>query len=347
MGETWSGDKGPNNPIYLPAGGQLGAEMPTPQGKQYALTYPRCEVSKERAMEILRQMADVESVVVAQETHAEADAEGGSGMHLHAYVKFTTQKRRSTESFEIDGHHGDVQICRNVRAWITYITKEDKEPACHNFDVEECLKKKRAVLTAAMAATMTAEEIGTQVRAELYRRVREGARLYRLETSKPLRTQDVRGIWVYGEKGAGKSHLEILIEEAGIPLYIKQRNKWWDGYDLQEVALLQDLEKEDVWAGPFLKVWADRFRVVGEIKGGMVPLRHKVFVVTSNYLPEHIWTENSTLMETVERRFKIFHMTLENREEVQAEIMATIRELMEREEVEEGEGEPADKHAPE
>lgn len=59
-----------------------------------------------------------------------------------------------------------------------------------------------------------------------------------------------------------------------------------------------------------LKVWADRYKFLAEVKGTSngVPIRPKKIVVTSNYHPKEIWSDAQTL-EPILRRFKITRFT--------------------------------------
>lgn len=124
-----------------------------------------------------------------------------------------------------------------------------------------------------------------------------------------------RGIWIYGEPGVGKSH---AVYNASQDVYIKQQNKWWDGYIGQRVVLLDDFDCKML--GHHLKIWSDKWSVVGEIKGGRVKLAYRWFVITSNYLPENIWTEDDMLCRAISRRFQFIHMTSSNRDLQQEEI---------------------------
>lgn len=56
--------------------------------------------------------------------------------------------------------------------------------------------------------------------------------------------------------------------------------------------------------GEKLKVWADRYPFVAEIKCDSTMLRPKKVIVTSNYHPSEIWPDKSTL-EPLLRRFKL------------------------------------------
>lgn len=250
------------------------------QGKQYALTWPRCEVSKEDALSELKGKEDVESVVISRESHSERDEEGGEGNHLHAYVKFTTKKRRRTDFFEIAGHHGNVKLAKNVKGWIQYITKEDKEPLCHNFDVKAALEGKNPRLSAKMAAEMSAIELTEAVHPKDLQRTIAGAQLARMLTRKLDDLEGPCGIWIKGEPGVGKSY---GVRKMARSLYLKDHNKWWDGYDGEETVLIDDVHLESKFLVHFLKIWADAYPYNAETKGGMMKIRPRWIIVTSNY----------------------------------------------------------------
>lgn len=319
------------------------------QARQYALTWPRCEVSKDEAMETLKALEDVESVVIARETHAEADAEGGSGNHLHAYVKFTTKRRRSTQSFEIAGHHGDVKIAKNVKGWIQYITKEDKEPLCHNFDVEECLRRKSPTLTAAKAAAMTAEQLAEVVHPAQYQRAMSGAALARMVTTEHQDLDGPCGVWITGEPGVGKSYAVRSVFRGR--LYVKNHSKWWCGYDGEEVVLIDDVHADAAWIVHYLKIWADAYPFIAETKGGMARIRPRWIIVTSNWrlrelgrrrTRDEVEYPEEADQRALARRFKELNAT--EREAIVPWLMATTGGEGAVEEVEE---EPATKQRPE
>lgn len=66
----------------------------------------------------------------------------------------------------------------------------------------------------------------------------------------------------------------------------KQVNKWWDGYQNHEVAIMDDMDPYNKCLGGDIKRWADRYKVTGETKGGAIPLQLKVFIITSQYHPD-------------------------------------------------------------
>lgn len=120
---------------------------------------------------------------------------------------------------------------------------------------------------------------------------------------RPTDRQSVCGLWLVGKPGQGKTHFARQMFAKG-KYYPKLSNKWWDGYQNEEVVVLDDLDKKSECLGHHLKIWGDKWGFIGESKGGALASAHKAFVVTSNYHIEEIFGEDSILAEAIKRRFK-------------------------------------------
>ena len=136
-----------------------------------------------------------------------------------------------------------------------------------------------------------------------YIKVKQCVDSYRLNTIQVQDATDVRGTWIWGPPGVGKSH-KARADHPGA--YLKAQNKWWDGYTGQKSVIIDDMDTDCL--GHYLKIWADKYACSGEIKGGTLPLNYDTLIVTSNYSIEALFKEEM-MAAAIRRRFNVIHMT--------------------------------------
>lgn len=147
-----------------------------------------------------------------------------------------------------------------------------------------------------------------EIDADIYMRQYSTIKRIHMDHSKPNPTlDDTTGVWIWGPSGSGKSR---LVRERYAEYFLKAANKWWDGYQGQEVVYLEDFGLEHHVLGHHLKLWADRYDFVAEIKGGSLRARPKRFVITSQYRIQDIWPNNPETVSALERRFVVEHIPL-------------------------------------
>lgn len=120
--------------------------------------------------------------------------------------------------------------------------------------------------------------------------------------------------WICGPTGCGKSRYVRDTYGVGSELggelgfYSKGMNKWWDGYRDEEVVLLDDFDpKHGEFLSYYLKIWADHYAFNAEVKGGMMKIRPKIILVTSQYPISACFKEIETV-DAIERRFEIVQL---------------------------------------
>jgi hypothetical protein len=121
----------------------------------------------------------------------------------------------------------------------------------------------------------------------------------------PAPVDEICGEWHYGVSGSGKTHHALMNHEN---VYYKQFNKWWDGYQGNDVVVMDDMGPDHAWMIHHLKQWTDRFPFPGETKGGMMKARPKKFIITSNHSMEKLFKVcDPDDVIALKRRFKVFY----------------------------------------
>lgn len=227
--------------------------------------------------------------------------------HLQGFIVFSNAKSLSAVRRILRGCH--IEIARGSAAQcIAYCKKEGDfvERGEIPRDRSTCgdLEKERWNQAWESAKRGDIEDIPADIRIRCYSTIKRIKRDYQ----KSLQPMDhMAGIWIHGEAGCGKTR---KVFETYPELYPKSINKWWCGYQGEEVVLLDDIEpSHGSWIGYFLKIWGDRYPFIGEEKGGSGKIRPKKIIVTSQYTIEQIWSDEETKAALL-RRFIVVKKTI-------------------------------------
>ena len=129
-------------------------------------------------------------------------------------------------------------------------------------------------------------------------------KLKSLRKPKKIVLQTLDHEWWYGPTGTGKS-MKLWAEYPNH--FMKQINKWWDGYDNQDVVAIEEWAPKNEVTASSLKIWADRYPFAAQIKNGTLHgIRPLKIIVTSNYTIKECFP-NPQDHEPLLRRFKVVH----------------------------------------
>lgn len=118
-----------------------------------------------------------------------------------------------------------------------------------------------------------------------------------------------KNLWIYGPPGTGKSRMvHEYAAGAGLRIFNKLQNKWWDGFSGHQIVLIEDADPEVMHKlAAHMKVWSDRYPFCAEKKGTaqhINPTFH--LVVTSNYSIDDCFNEVDA--RAMKRRFDVLEM---------------------------------------
>jgi len=231
--------------------------------------------------------------------------ECGSTPHLQGTIVFKNANTLAQAIKKLPGCH--VEVCKALQASITYckkdgdITEWGEAPKTNQQIGQDEQQRWKRIREACEAGNM--DEVDDKVRFTMYKACEH----FRSEGSKKRKLDDTeeKMEWYYGASGTGKSRKARTENPSA---YLKMCNKWWDGYDDEEVVLIEDFDKKHDVLGHHMKIWADRYPFLAEVKGGARKLRPRKIIVTSNYHPNEIWFTDAEL-EPILRRYKITRFT--------------------------------------
>lgn len=227
--------------------------------------------------------------------------------HLQGYFVLHNRKRVPTvkklignDSIHLErrkGTHSDaVRYCSKSETQIEppTIMGTHEEPACKWDEIHTLLKS-------GDIATVKDKYFS------LYSRYKRSWGEIMCESFLPFTSPRIKGVWLTGPKGCGKTRL--FMERRDV--YLKGFNKWWDGYMGERIILIDDVSTT-TWTFllDYIKRWADHYPCRGETKGSHVYLQHEYLCITSNEtLDESLSLQSTSHFEAIKRRFIQFHST--------------------------------------
>lgn len=195
--------------------------------------------------------------------------------HIQGVFSFNHRLRFNQVRDIFKDYQPHIEVCRNLQRSIDYCSKEASRSGdtihigrtrTRDSTIKELIEK-------GDLKKIRDEHYGYFIR---YRRTLLDDMVAQF---KPTTSEHLRGIWLFGESGTGKTQFVSKLEST----YFKAANKWWDGYMGERLIILDDIDHNIwKWGIHYIKRWTDHYAIIGEIKGSHANINHEWFIVTSN-----------------------------------------------------------------
>lgn len=231
------------------------------------------------------------------------DEVGESGTpHLQGYVVFPTNKRLKSISKLLP--RANIQIARGSSDDNRkYCSKGGKFEEYGECPVDTRYSEKRNKDEWSVALELAKCGKIDEIRADLQVRFyRHWLLIADRNRPMPLINNELINLWIHGPTGTGKTKWcwDVFPKH-----YPKLKNKWWDGYDDEKVVIMHEVGPKHEMLSEHIKEWADHYPFRCEKKGSSLVINCQILIITSNYSPDMIWTDDEILLPLY-RRFQVF-----------------------------------------
>lgn len=278
------------------------------KAKQWFLTYPKCGLKKLEILEFLRlKLGDEISMVkwiVCVEKHKDGSPHAHVAMVLSERIRFVPRFFDITDfSGQVFSGHYEIIKSRWQYAFMYCMKDNDfitnSSVSFSKVKAKNYMNFNSKILNCDLHELVKSGEISI-AQFNSYSKAKITFLSTDSDRDKMIKR---RCYWIYGDPGIGKSY---LVRKAFSDLYVKSIGKWWDGYEMQKVVLMEDFDRNTCTLQE-LKLWADQYADINcEIKGGMCVPVYNVLIITSNYSIDYCfpWKDDSAANEAITRRFK-------------------------------------------
>lgn len=256
------------------------------KGKRFFITYPHCMMTKERALEIMRERfgENIKEIVICEEKHDDDTP------HLHVLLNMKHMIRLTIEGAKLDDFVGHIEMVRCPVLAKRYTMKGGVYIVYPNKDV---IRQKKATIDELLHENINKLVNDEKLSVYSVERLVKARRI--LEMTQPPMKEKPHVLWFFGETGYGKTREAIEIANAQNETYWISNGtlQWFDGYMGQAIAILDEVRGNSCDWSFFLRL-LDRYRLMVPVKGGFVNWTPKMIIITSSGKPEDVFVNHGT-----------------------------------------------------
>lgn len=234
-------------------------------------------------------------------------------IHIQAYFEFNKEQSKNEIKSIMSGVHLENRKGTQAQA-IAYCSKLDTR---HSEPITIGTPKKQGSRTDITSIRLLIKE-GKSLKeiilnhASNFQTIRITEKLFQYG-SKPRDTASPPEVrWYYGKTGTGKTR-SVYTEFTDI--YPSFSYKWWDGYEQNNVILIDDMRKDYAKFHILLKL-LDRFPHIVQIKGGTIHIKSPLIIITSAYHPKDLYRTREDINQLLRRITRITKFSLHEGESV-------------------------------
>lgn len=234
-------------------------------------------------------------------------------LHLQGYVHLSSPMRMAGVK-RLLGHNAHLEECMAPERAILYAKKEETRvdgPWEHG---SQSTQGTRTDLKSAVELVVNGKrprEIATEAPL-LYARFSKNIAALRAELVPARQRDNLKVICLWGETRTGKTRsVYDLWSVEDVYRVFDLKNCWFDGYQDQKVALLDDYG-DGMLNIHYLKNILDRYAIDVPIKGGKAAWNPELIIITSNTPPE-LWYPNARVedLAALRARMELYHFPSE------------------------------------
>lgn len=271
----------------------ISRQLTRQKGKNWLVTWPQCNEAPDR---IMNQIQDkftekIQYVCVATEYHQDGSP------HRHAFIALKEPVKFEVDLFDIHNsiegapdYHGNYQVAKAPKDALKYVKKDGafrEIGQCPFKSLMSTAEKNEMYLTQCLEDLVDSGDVSLFKYAQLMK----ARNMYLISKAANQKREKPHVYWLYGPTGSGKTR--FAVEKSGDSYWISNDCKWFDGYNGQECAILDDI-RAGSYSFEFLLRLLDRYPVLVQIKGGFAVWTPKHIYITAPARPEEVFVNHET-----------------------------------------------------